>query len=95
MLNPDYTGKWNYTLLGKPVYTSDSMPALGAGNKAIYYGDMSGLALKMTESIEIDVLTEKYATQHAVGVVAWMELDAKIENQQKLACLAMKGTASE
>ena len=34
------------------------------------YGDLSGYAIKESESLEIQVLVEKYATQHAVGVVA-------------------------
>lgn len=77
-------------LLGKPVYISDNMPLLGAGNKAIYYGDMSGLALKVSEEINIEVLREKYATEHAIGVVGYMECDAKIENEQKIAALVGK-----
>ena len=50
---------------------------------------MSGLAVKMTEEMEIQVLREKYATQHADGVVAWVEMDAKVENAQKIAKLEM------
>ena len=44
----------------------------------------------MTESFKMEILREKYAEQHAVGVVAWMELDSKIENDQKIAVLKMK-----
>ena len=72
LLNPDMTAKWGYTLLGKPVYVSDNMDVIGAGKKAIYYGDMSGLALKISESIDIEVLREKYATEHAIGVVGYL-----------------------
>ena len=43
----------------------------------------------MAEEMEVQVLREKYATQHAVGVVAWMEFDSKVENEQKLAALKM------
>lgn len=88
LLNADLTAPFGYTLLGKPVYCSDNMPQLGtANNKAIVYGDMSGLAVKETEELEIQVLTEKFATQHAIGVVGWAEVDAKVENAQKLAAL--------
>ena len=65
------------------------MPDMAAGKTAIYYGDMSGLAVKMAEEMEIQVLREKYATQHADGVVAWIEMDAKVENAQKIAKLVM------
>lgn len=89
ILNPDATSKWGYTLFGKPVYVSENMENMAASKPAILYGDFSGLAVKLTEALEIQVLREKYATQHAVGVVAWMEFDAKVENAQKLAKLVM------
>ena len=66
------------------------MPEIGAGNTAIYYGNMSGLATKFSEDINIEVLREKYADEHAVGVVGWFEFDSKVENQQKLAKLVCK-----
>ncbi len=90
LLNKDATTKWGYSLFGKPVYIADKMPDMEAGKTAIYYGDFSGLAVKTTEQINIEVLREKFATQHAVGVVAWLEMDAKVENAQKIAALKMK-----
>ena len=72
------------------MYVSDNMPDMEAGKVAIYYGDMRGLATKFSENMEIEVLREKYATQHAVGVVAWLEFDSKVENNQKIAKLTMK-----
>lgn len=90
ILNKDATAKWGYTLFGKDVYTSDNMPEMAAGKVAIYYGDMSGLAVKLSEQMNIEVLREKFATQHAVGVVGWIEMDSKVENAQKIAKLVMK-----
>ena len=92
LLNKDATSKWGYTLFGRPVYISDAV-VMEKGKPAIYYGDFSGLAVKMTENFTMEVLREKYAEQHAVGVVAWLEMDAKIENDQKIAVLKMKATA--
>lgn len=91
LLNKDATSKWGYTLFGRPVYLSDAV-GFEKGKPAIYYGDFSGLAVKMTENFNIEVLREQFATQHAVGVVAWLELDAKIENDQKLAVLKLKAS---
>ncbi|MNN85332.1 hypothetical protein D3C81_2026070 [compost metagenome] len=68
------------------------MDTMGAGKTAIYYGDMSGLAVKLSEDINIQILREKFATQHALGVVGWVELDSKIENEQKIAKLVMKAS---
>lgn len=94
LLQRDLNAKWGYTLLGKDVYTTDNVKALAAGVTAVYYGDMSGLALKIGEEMNIQVLKEKYATQHAVGVVGWMAADAKVEHTQKLAKLVMKAAAA-
>lgn len=86
LLEKDSTARWNYRLLDKEVYCSDNVVALGtAGKEAIFYGDFSGLAVKESEKSEIQVLKEKFATQHAIGVVAWGELDAKVEDTQKIA----------
>lgn len=89
LLNRDLNAKWGYTLLGKDVYTTDNVKAIAAGETVIYYGDMSGLAVKISEDLNIQVLREKYATQHAIGVVGWMAADAKVENAQKLSKLVM------
>lgn len=89
ILNKDATAKWGYTLFGAPVYCSDNMPKMAAGVKSIVYGDMSGLAVKVSEDMNIEVLREKFATQHALGVVGWLEMDSKIENEQKIAVLQM------
>ena len=91
LLNKDATSKWGYTLFGHPVYLSDAV-GFEKGKPAIYYGDFSGLAVKMTENFNVEILREQFATQHAVGVVAWLELDAKIENDQKLAVLKLKAS---
>ena len=93
LLQDDITSDFGYTLLGKPVYETDNMKDIGAGNTAIFYGDLSGLATKFTEEVEMEVLREKYADQHAIGVVAWMEFDAKVEDAQKISKLVCPGTA--
>ena len=89
LLNDDITSPFGKVLLGKPVYVSDNMPNVSSGNKVIYYGDMTGLATKFTEEMHIEVLRELYAAQHAIGVVGWLEFDAKVQDQQKIAVLKM------
>lgn len=86
LLNRDLSSKWGYTLLGKDVYCSDNVSELGEVSKnVIFYGDLSGLAVKESETEEIQILQELFAAQHAIGVVAWGEIDAKVENKQKIA----------
>lgn len=93
LLQDDVTGEFPYRLLGKPVYLSDNMPVMAAGAKAVLYGNYSGLSVNMRENISIEVLREKYATQHAIGVVSWFEFDSKVTDNQKLAVLTMKAGA--
>lgn len=93
IFNDEIQNGFSGTILGKPVYTSDQCPKIGSGNNAIFYLNPSqGLAVKMVED-SVTILREKYATQHAIGVVEWLELDAKIQNQQAVAVLNMS-TAS-
>lgn len=89
MLQPDTTLAFPYRLLGKPIYLSDNMPAIESAAKAVLYGDYAALACNMRENVNIEVLTEKYATQHALGVVAWFEFDSKIMDNKGLATLVM------
>lgn len=89
LLNDDVSSPFGTTLLGKPVFVSDNMPEIGASNTVIYYGDMSCLATKFNENVNVQVLREKYADEHATGVVGWFEFDSKIENEQGLAKLVM------
>ena len=94
LLEKDSTSKWGYRLMGNDVYCSDNIVGLGTASKpVVMYGDFSGLAVKEGEKTEIQVLTERFATQHAIGVVAWGELDAKVEDTQKIA-VAVTGSAT-
>lgn len=87
LLIDDLTAPFGKTLLGKPVYVSDNAPTIAANARSIFYGDMSGLATKFSEELNVQVLREKYADEHAIGVIGWVELDAKVQDQQKIAVL--------
>ena len=89
LLNDDVSTPFGTSLLGKPVFVSDNMPNIAAGKDVIYYGDMRGLATKFNEEINIEVLREKYADEHAVGVIGWFEFDSKVINEQMIAKLTM------
>ena len=89
LLQSNFSQDFPYAILGKPVYISDAMPAIGSANKAILYGDYAGLSVNMRENVTIQILLEKYATMHALGVVSWFEFDSKISDHQQLATLVM------
>lgn len=95
LFREDMASDFDGYLLGYPVETSDNMVDIGAGSTVIYFGDLSGLALKQKQdALELNVLREKYATQHAVGINAWVEFDAKVEHEQKIAKLVMKSASA-
>lgn len=86
----DLNGEFDGYILGYPVEVSDNMAEIGAGKDVIYFGDFSGVALKQrNDAVELNVLREKYATQHAIGINAWVEFDAKVENAQKISKITM------
>ena len=89
LLNDDMSAPWGKTLLGKPVYCSEFMPTIAHSAVPIYYGDMSGLGAKFAEDMSIEVLRELFAAQHAIGVVGWVDVDAKVIDAQKIAKLVM------
>lgn len=93
LLADDYSSPFGANLLGKPVYVSDNMPEVGDGAPVLYYGDFKGLATKFSEDINVQVLRERYADEHAIGVIGWLELDAKVINEQMIAKLVMSGTS--
>lgn len=89
LLNDDVSTPFGVSLLGKPVYVSDNMPNIATGANVIYYGDMRGLATKFNEEINIEVLRERYADEHAIGVIGWFEFDSKVIDEQQIAVMTM------
>ncbi len=90
LFHDDMSGEFDGILLGYPVEVSDNMPDIATKTAVIYFGNFSGLALKQRDdALELQVLREAFATQHAIGVNAWIEFDARVENAQKIAKLTM------
>lgn len=89
LFNDEIKNGFSGTILGKLVYTSDQCPGMAATKTAIFYiSPKQALAAKIVED-SVQILNEKYATQHAIGVVEWAEVDCKIQNQQAVAVLKM------
>lgn len=86
-LQNDLTNGFGYTFLGKPVMVSDQM-----SNTNVVYGDFSGYFVNVHEGSSIKVLNEKYADEHAIGVVAWLEVDGKVMEEGKLVKTAKKAS---
>ncbi len=89
LFNDDIVEGFSGTILGKPVYVSDQCPSIAENALAVFYvNPAQALAVKVVED-SVQILREKYATQHALGVVEWLEFDAKIQNEQAIAVLKM------
>lgn len=84
-----YFKEADYKILDLPVIESDSMPEIATGNKVVSVGDLSGYTIKATKAIEVQILREKFATKHMLGVLGFAEYDGKISNQKKFATLQM------
>lgn len=55
------TSDFEWQLLGKPVYVSENMPEPTAtGNIPVLYGDFAGMAMKISQNLEIQLMREKY-----------------------------------
>ena len=84
------TGGFDWEFLGKPVYISENMPeATSANNIPVLYGDFSGMAMKISQDLEIQLMREKYIDKNAIGIVGWAECDSKVQNNQMIAGLKM------
>ena len=84
------TSGFEWQFLGKPVYVSENMPEpTTAGNISVLYGDFAGMAMKISQNLEIQLMREKYIDKNAIGIVGWAECDSKIQNHQMIAGLKM------
>lgn len=76
LLNPDIRGGFGMTLLGNEIEIEENATT-------ICYGDFKGYYTNVVENMEIQILLEKYATQHAIGIVAYNSVDgAPVDTQR-------------
>lgn len=79
----------DYKILNRPVMVSDEMPSITTGKKAIIFADLSGYTIKIAKNIEVNILNELFARKNAIGVQGLVEVDAKINDTQKIVALEM------
>ena len=82
LLNRDLTGPFGWEILGRPVYISQNAPV-----NAVAFGDYSGLYVKLAQNVEVQILQELFATQHAIGCVGYVEFDSRVIEDQKISIL--------
>lgn len=76
LLNKDIVNGFGMVLLGKPVEIEENATT-------ICYGDFGGYYTNVVETLEVQILLEKYADEHAIGIIAWMEADGAPIDTQK------------
>jgi HK97 family phage major capsid protein len=79
LLDFDRDANGRVTLFDMPVYQSPSMPALGATNKAIAFGDLSRfIRRQVRNSLTLRVYNERWATAGQIGYEAFLRVDGKL-----------------
>ena len=74
---PALTADTPDTLLGRPVYTSTSVPTIASGAKVIAFGDFSFYWIADRQGRIFKKLSELYATTDQTGFVATQRVDGK------------------
>ena len=82
---PDVTRGFGQQVLNTSILTTDYAPA-----GQVLYADLSAYGLAASEEMNIQVLNEKFATQHAVGVSIHGQFGGKIVDDQAFALLKNK-----
>ena len=78
------------TLLGRPVYTSTSVPTIASGAKVIAFGDFSFYWIADRQGRIFKKLSELYATTDQTGFVATQRVDGKLILPEAIKVLQMK-----
>jgi len=78
------------TILGRPIKTSNFMPEVKAGNKAIAFGDFSYYWIADRQGRSFKRLNELYAANGQVGFLGSQRVDAKLILPEAVKVLSMK-----
>lgn len=81
-------------LLGYPVYTSQFMPVMAAGEPVIAFGDFSFYNIGDRGNRTFAALNERYAEYGQVAFVSKERVDGKLTLSEAVQILKMKGTAN-
>jgi HK97 family phage major capsid protein len=66
------------TMLGRPIYTSESMPAMAAGARSILFGDFSYYKIADRQGRVMQRLNERYADAGNVGFRMFQRVDGNL-----------------
>ena len=86
---------WNHandTILSKPVYISNAMPDIVAGEKPIAFGDFSYYWIVDREPISIRSIRELYQRYQQTGYLATEYMDAKLIRPEAIKVIKIADT---
>ena len=83
---PDVTRGFGFSILDTSIQVTDFAPV-----GQVLYANLKEYGLSVSEEMNIQVLNELYATQHAVGVNIHGQFGGKITDEQAFALLKNKG----
>lgn len=86
---PSLTAGTPDTILNRPVYTSSCMPALGADNKAIVFGNLGYYWIADRQGRSFKRLNELYAANGQVGFMSSERVDGKLVLPEAVKVLKM------
>lgn len=78
------------TILGRPVYTSQFAPEIGAGNRIIAFGDMSYYTIGDRSKRTFQRLNELYSANGQVGFRGYERVDGKLILPEAVKVMVMK-----
>ena len=90
-LNPAF--HFQPQIFGHPVIENPHMPTIAPGAKVIIFGDLKRYLVRERSAIRMQVLTERYASQDSIGIIAFYDFDGGLlatSNTKAIGCLAMK-----
>lgn len=77
------------TLLGRPVYTVETMPAMTTGNRAIVFGDLNYFWIVDFSHLVMTRLSELYAANGQVGFRWFHRIDSRVVLSEAIKYLTM------
>ena len=78
------------TILGRPVYASAAVPAIGVGNNVIAFGNLKYYWIGDREGITFRRLNERFADSGQVGFLATKRVDGRLILPEAVKILQMK-----
>lgn len=93
MLDNNGNPIWNIndnTIFSKPVLISEFLPDIDSGNKPVFFGDLSYYWIMITQPLRINVLTEHFAAEGAIGYAGNERLDGRLINDEAVSVLEIK-----